>query len=154
MPRYGQYCPLCGWRDEIHVSPFEMPPCPHCGQPTDRLWTGASAAVAQDSWEGGKTFENLGPDPVTVYSRSELRRILHERGLEPHVRHVPIPGSDRSPHTSSWDVPSAYTLAAAKALLERVGRANPPEPPRPEDAGNGPYATRELVQEVFDRWPR
>lgn len=153
MPRYGQYCPVCGWRDDITAAPFEMPPCPHCGHPTDRLWTGTSASVAQDSWEGGKTFENLGPDPVTVYSRSELKRVLKERNLQEFVRHVPLPGTDKSPHTTNWDVPSPYTLEAAKALVTRVGR-KAADPPAPEDAGNAPYATPALAKEVFDAWRR
>lgn len=154
MPRFTQYCPVCGWQDTIIVQPFVKPPCPHCGQPTDRLWTGTSASVAGDEFPGGKTFENLGNEPVTVYSRSELRREMKARGLQEFVRHVPVPGSDKSPHTTSWDVPSPYTLEQARILLERVGRPSLPDPPKPEDAGNGPYATPLVVKEVLERWPR
>jgi hypothetical protein len=80
---------------------------------------------------GGLTLENLGHEPVTVYSRSELKRELQARGLVEFVRHVPVPGSDKSPHTTSW---SSVDLEAGKALAERqahtryVGPSERPDP--------------------------
>lgn len=148
MPRFTQHCTVCEWDGVINVAPFVNPPCPQCGQATERIWT-ASASIAQDEFPGGKTFENLGNEPVTVYSRSELKRELKARGLEEFVRHVPVPGTDKSPHTTSWDVPSEYTLQQAKALLERVGKVSVPTK---EEPGVAPYATPALVKEVFDSW--
>jgi hypothetical protein len=55
---------------------------------------GRSADV---TWPGGKTFENLGPEPVTLYSPAELTREMRERGLEPFVRHV-----DGDKHVERW----------------------------------------------------
>lgn len=144
MPRHTQHCTVCEWEGVINVAPFHNPPCPLCNAATERLWTGTSAGVNQDSWEGGKTFENLGHEPVTLYSRSELKRELRTRGLEEMVRHVP-----GSPHTKSWDVPSAYTLEQAKILLERVGTVSVPVK---EERGVAPYATPSLVKEVADAW--
>lgn len=150
MPRHTQHCTTCQWVDDIFVAAHEHPPCPVCGSVTERLWSGKSASVAQDSWEGGKTFENLGHDPVTVYSRSELKRELKERGLEECVRHVPVPGTDKSPHTTNWDVPSEYALRQAKILLERVGTVTVPA--KEERGGVAPYATPQMVKEVADSW--
>jgi hypothetical protein len=45
---------------------------------------------------GGQVIENLGHEPVTVYSKSELRREAAKRGLEPMVQHKPPdPASDK-----------------------------------------------------------
>lgn len=85
----------------------DYPFCPH-GR--------ATLSAQSDDIPGGRTYENLGPEPVTVYSRSELRRELKARGLEEMVRHVPVPGSDRSPHTSSW---TGVDLEAGRILAER-----------------------------------
>jgi hypothetical protein len=53
---------------------------------------------------------------MTFYSRSEKRRWLKAHGIEEMVRHVPVPGSDSSPYTTSW---ASVDLEAAKALAER-----------------------------------
>jgi hypothetical protein len=150
MPRHSQHCTACEWAGDIIVGVGEHPPCPKCGGATERLWIGLSASIAGDEFPGGRTYENLGHDPVTVYSRSELRRELKSRGLEECVRHVPVPGSDKSPNTTSWNVPCEYTLRQAKALLERVGVVNVPA--REERGGVGPHATPQLVKEIADSW--
>lgn len=65
------------------------------------------------------TLENLGHEPVTVYSRSELKREMDARGLREFVRHVPdSPGGDSSKHTTRWDS-TPWPDAAAKAEFER-----------------------------------
>jgi len=82
---------------------------------------GRTAAVRDDHWPGGRTFENLGHEPVTVFSRSELKREMQARGLQECVRHVPTPGSDRSPFTENWAATiSPYSIEEAKRLVERV----------------------------------
>ena len=113
--------------------------CDRCHQPLDQgehgVWicphlsVKEAAAVAQVTWPGGKTFENLGPEPVTFYSKSEYQRYLKAHNLEEFVRHVPVPGSDTSPHTTSWSAVSQHTLDGAKAMLERIGKASKPEAP-------------------------
>jgi len=150
VPRHTQKCTLCDWTADIFVAAHEHPACPVCHSPTERLWVGRSAKVVGDEFAGGKTFENLGDQPVTVYSRSELKRELKERGLEECVRHVPVTGSDRSPHTTNWDVPSEYTLRQAKAILERVGTVTVPA--KADRGGVAPYATPALVKEIADSW--
>ena len=107
--------------------------CDHCGASTngtgplrhrwecrDSVRVGRGADV---TWPGGKTFENLGHEPQTFYSPSELNRYLRTHNLEPMVRHQPVPGTDRSPHTTSWAAVSQETLDGATAMLERVGGA-------------------------------
>jgi hypothetical protein len=73
----------------------EWPYCPH-GFPETGL------RVVDDTILGGLTIENMGHEPVTVYSHSERRRLMKERGLREQVRHVGLRGSDKSPHTSRW----------------------------------------------------
>lgn len=110
--------------------------CDHCGRDGGHGATGLSgcpyvatggargARGADVTWPGGKTFENLGDTPQTFYSKSEYSTYLRTHGIAEFVRHAPLPGSDRSPHTSSWAAVSADQLAAATAMLERVGRGS------------------------------
>ena len=100
-------CDHCGHP----VTVGDWPWCPH-GRPRFGIQT-------DEAFIGGKTFEHLGHDPVTVYSRGELKRELDARGLEPFVRHQPRPGTDKSPHTELWSTPDAQTLKNAQALLSR-----------------------------------
>lgn len=58
--------------------------------------------VVPDDIPGGETIENLAPEPITFYSRSEKRDYLRAHGIREQVRHVGTPGSDKSPHTSRW----------------------------------------------------
>lgn len=102
-------CDVCG--AELHVGAW--PWCPH---------TAGANSVEPVTWPGGKTFENLGDQPVTFYHRSEYDKYLRNHRLEEFVRHQPVPGSDKSPHTTSWAAVSRETLEGAKAMLERVGR--------------------------------
>lgn len=81
-------------------------------------------ATSDVTWAGGKTFENLGHEPVTFYDKSSYTRYLKAHGISEFVRHVPVPGSDKSPHTTSWAGVSQYTLDGAKAMLERSGKAS------------------------------
>ena len=106
-------CPTCGIELVVGSWPF----CPH----------GRGSYTAQpNDIPGGLTLENLGHEKVTVYSRSELRRELKARGLVEMVRHVPVPGSDKSPHTTSW---VGVNLEAGRILAERQAhtRASAPE---------------------------
>lgn len=82
-------CEKCGETLTVGSFPF----CPH----------GRSNFVAHhDGIPGGLTIENLGHEPVTVYSHSERKAIMKARGLREQVRHVPLPGTDKSPHTTRW----------------------------------------------------
>ena len=145
MPKFDQHCLACAWQGEILVSPFENPPCPACGATTERLWTTAAKSLT-DELPGGVWIENLGPKPLQFFSKSEIVKEARRRGLEPMVRHVPIPGSDRSPHTTSWAAVGPYQMEQARLLLERVGATVPaqaePEPIRPE-------ATPDLVADLW-----
>jgi hypothetical protein len=115
-------CDRCGRAIQIGEWPF----CPH--------GVGASA-VRADSCD--LVIENLGPTPVRITSEADRRAIMRARGLEEFVRHVPAPGSDRSPYTTDWSRGSIdpYTLAAAQALVSRASRA--PAEPAPEPADEG-----------------
>lgn len=115
-------CPSCGATLVVGSWPF----CRDGHEP-------ASIGARSDGIPGGLTLENVGPQPVTFYSHSEKRRYLREHGLEECVRHVPVPGSDRSPHTVSW---TAVDLEAGRILAERQAhtKASAPEyRPNPEN---------------------
>jgi predicted RNA-binding Zn-ribbon protein involved in translation (DUF1610 family) len=133
MPTFDQHCTVCAWEAEIHAKPHEHPPCPTCGGVTERVWR-ASARVNGDEIPGGTWIENLGPEPMQFFAKSDIVREAKRRGLEPMVRHVPVPGTDKSPHTTSWDMPSQYTLDAAAALVARVTSVAVPEEPKPSAA--------------------
>lgn len=104
MPRFDQACTACHWQGEIVAAPFAHPPCPTCGGITERYYPigGRGYRVAGDEFVGGRWFENLGPQPVFIESKSHLKREMAARGLTERVRHVGVPGTDKSPHTTRW----------------------------------------------------
>ena len=57
--------------------------------------------VVDDTIIGGEVMENVGHEPITVYSKSERKRVLDRAGLQEFVRHVPRP-DDRKPDTTRW----------------------------------------------------
>jgi hypothetical protein len=133
----GTKCERCN-RD---LSVGEWPFCPH--------GFGVNG-VEQDGWPGGRTFENLGPGEVTLYSRSELRRELNARGLIEMVRHVPVPGSDTSPHTTSW---TGVDLEAGRILAERQATTKASKPeyrPNPETIA----IIKQVTEEHYARFGR
>lgn len=83
-------CQQCGAPLQIGSWPF----CPH--GPTRNF------SVIGDDWPGGKTFENLGHEPVTLYSKTEWKRELKARGLVHRDHHVPLQGGDTHPETTRW----------------------------------------------------
>jgi len=87
-------CDRCG--ATLHLG--EWPYCPH-GFPARP----GGVAMIDDQLTGGARFiENLGPQPVWVETKSQLRAELAARGLMPKVQHVSGRESDKSAHTSRW----------------------------------------------------
>jgi len=103
-------CETCGAALTVGLWPW----CPH-----DQY----RGTVVSDSIRGGQVIENLGPDPVTVYSESQRKRIMKERGLVDYVRHRP-----GSPITSNWDTVTQKTLDDAADLVGRERRLLHREP--------------------------
>lgn len=84
-------CPRCGRR--VHIGEWYQ--CPHGPM--------GSLGMIDDQLPGGPRFvENLGHEPVWVETKSQLDRELKARGLQPFVRHVGAPGSDKSKETVRW----------------------------------------------------
>jgi hypothetical protein len=105
-------CPVC--QGEITMGDF-----PFCkGDPADH--GRASFATKREDYPGGIVLHNLGKEPVRVYSESQRKRIMAERGLVEAVRHVPVPGTDSSPHTTDW-ARGTVDLDAAAVLVTRTG---------------------------------
>lgn len=62
-----------------------------------------AASIVDDTIVGGpRMFENLGPEPVYIENKSQLRAEMRARGLREFVRHVGDKGSDRSKNTTRW----------------------------------------------------
>lgn len=122
-------CPSCGAELRIGSWPW----CPH---------ENGTSGARSDGIPGGETLENVGPEPVTFYSHSEKRRYLREHGLEEFVRHVPVPGSDKSPHTVSW---TAVDLEAGRVLAERQAHTKASTPEYRADP-----ATIETIKQVYE----
>lgn len=76
-------------------------PCSACGAATTRAWLQRASAVIGDDIPGGMVLEHVEPGRK-VYSNSELRRVLKQRGYQQHVEHVTLPGTDKSKHTTRW----------------------------------------------------
>lgn len=119
MPYFDFKCE-CGNEYEDLVRKGDTLACPECGSTcVVKTWKSrVGATVIGD--EIDYVAENLGPHPVHIRSREQRRRLMREQGLEEHVRHVGVPGTDKSPHTSSWSSMSQETLDGAREMLERI----------------------------------
>jgi hypothetical protein len=101
----------------------DWPFCPH--------GRGGSAVVGD---EIDVVIENNGTSqPIRFRSREALRKHMAAHNLTPFVRHVPVPGSDKSPHTSDWSRGiDPQTLENVRVLLSRgseVGEEGEPSLP-------------------------
>lgn len=105
MPTYALKCEKCGVFERMSTIARREDPCDTCGGPVTQTYVPNNFRTYQDDIPGGLVIENLGKEPVTVYSHSERLALAKSRGLEPMVRHIGTPGSDRAPHTIRWDGP-------------------------------------------------
>lgn len=120
MALFDLACPAGHTQEDVWTRYGVYPPCPTCGAATTPLLS-RRGAVRDDSFLGGKTFENLADRPLTFYSKTEYRAYLQRHRLEECVRHVPLKDSDKSPYTMKWGGIARETLEGATKLLERVG---------------------------------
>jgi hypothetical protein len=124
MPMFDVVCDSCGQEEEDVFAHrrSEVPVCSHCGGTRSTRYGYASRASAVLGDAIDFVSENAGPTPVRFTSRAERKRHLKEKGLAEFVRHVGVPGTDKSPHTTDWSKGSidATTLANAEALVGRV----------------------------------
>jgi hypothetical protein len=81
------HCPRCG----VSLAIGDWPFCPH--------GRGVAHVVGD---EIDLTIEHFGPRPERFRSRARLRQRMRDLKLEPFVRHVGAPGSDKSRYTSRW----------------------------------------------------
>ncbi len=103
MPLYDLVCEACNLvaRDQRLASGYH-PPCAGCGQPTIYLWDVAPNVIDDQLPNGPQWFENLGHHPVFVETKTQLKQEMAARKLQPFVRHIGKPGSDKSDKTSRW----------------------------------------------------
>jgi hypothetical protein len=96
----------------VILQPGDWPFCPH--------GRGMNHVIGD---EMDQVIENNGtPTPIRFRSKAELARHLKQHKREPFVRHQPLPGTDKSPHTSDWSKGiDPQTLENARVLLRRGG---------------------------------
>lgn len=98
--------------------------CDHCGiELTTGMWPfcphgqSANAIQTNERFIGGVTIENLGDQPVTVYSREEFQAAMDRAGVEQRIKYVP---GDK--HLTDWTgAIDAKTLENAAILVARQG---------------------------------
>lgn len=119
MPMYDFECPDCGAQFErLFRAGDHDSLCHDCCVEATRVWVSKPPAAIGDACDFFQ--ENGLKTPVRIQSWSEYRRLMKENGNEQMVRHVGVPGSDKSPHTTRWGGADPQTLANAEALVARV----------------------------------
>ena len=104
-------CERCG--AELAVGDY-----PFCkGRPSDHGPMG-QAIETNEQFIGGTTLENLGHEPVTVYSREEYKLAMARANVEQRIKWVP--GDHYLQNFGAYIDPQ--TMANAKALVERRGK--------------------------------
>ena len=104
-------CERCGVTLAVGMWPY----CPH---------PHGTQAVHSDDVPGGFWAENGFDGPRKFYSKSAHVQALKAEGCEIRAKWA----GPLDKHLTRWDIPSAYQLEAAKALLSR-GRSRPAQPP-------------------------
>lgn len=132
MPTFDFRCTICGkiWEQFLYKY-NQLPNC--CNQKAEKIWVQHSPAVIQDSIIGGQWIENLGHVPIRVDSKKQLQQEYKNRGLINYVKHVGVPGTDKSPHTSNWASIGKDTLEQTKQLLEAHAERNRPSTTKQKD---------------------
>lgn len=100
-------CQTCHARSEDLVADGAQPsPCSCGGARTkpDPVAPKSPTVFSDVIWGGPQYVENFGDEPIFVETKSQYRALCAAHGFENRVRHVPVPGTDRSPHTTRWDV--------------------------------------------------
>jgi len=110
-------CDKCGHVMQIGEHPF----CPHGS---------ISTMFIHDEIAGGLVLENYGPHPIKVYSHSERRRIMKERGLQEIEKFCPMPGTDIDPQgiPNPAGFMDPQTLENARVLISRNGQGSGVDP--------------------------
>ena len=121
MPMYDFRCSNGHIFESLETVGTQRIPCTECPAPADKVWLSATHVHGD---ECDFVQENGLPHPVRIRSWSEYRRLMKQHGCEPAVRHIGVPGSDKSPHTTSWSSIAPQTLVDAKAMLERHARVS------------------------------
>ena len=97
-------CTKCGRQLAIGEWPF----CPH-GTPM------GNAIESNERFIGGVTIENMGDEPVTVYSREEFKQEMARHNVEQRIKWVP---GDK--YLTNWGASiDPYTLESARILVSR-----------------------------------
>jgi hypothetical protein len=73
--------------------------CRQCSSLAERVWRGMAAVIGD---ECDFIDDNLSRHPIRIRSKTEHRRLMKEKGVQLGVKHVGLPGSDKSPHTTRW----------------------------------------------------
>lgn len=133
-------CDECGVRIVAPMWPF----CPH-GR-TDG--SEERSSYVPDEIPGGMVLENVGPEPVTVYSYTEMNQLFASRGLSRSERHSPTPGTDHDPAgvQDSRKYVDPQTLANGRELLLRSAGAREKEA---EDRAFADRAYRPLPDQIL-----
>lgn len=121
-------CERCGSALTVGAWPF----CPHAH---------GTQAVHSDEVPGGFWAENGFDTPRKFYSKSEHVRALAEAGREIRAKWA----GPLDKHLTRWDIPSQYTLEAAKALLSR-GRSRPAQADDPPAVPEGAVVAQDTGQ--------
>lgn len=119
MPMYDYQCPNGHTFESLEKVGVDSVDCPSCCSWARKVWISSPPSVIGDSCN--ITQENGFKEVQHFTSKAERRRALREQHVEEAVRHIGVPGTDKSPHTQSWAAIGPNTLADAKAMLERVG---------------------------------
>lgn len=135
MPLYDFACQTCAHVFEAFRPIGDRPDCPICGGAVEKVWIGKGSTVIGDEMD--QVIENNGTaHAIRFRSKSALAAHMAAHGLVSKVRHMPLQGSDKSPHTSDWSrAIDPYTLNNVRVLLSRVSGAarDDPAPSLPID---------------------
>lgn len=100
MPKYDYICADGHEQIDVLAKYGDRPACPTCGGAVEILWRSSFPNIIGDEMD--YTDHNMASEPIRFTSKAERRRVMKSLGIQEKIRHVGLPGSDRSPITKAW----------------------------------------------------
>jgi hypothetical protein len=103
MPIYERACERCDWTTDFSFEAWRDREklCPQCGGWTVRVWTG-TPAIIPDTFREPLVDEHMTKETQVFHSRSERKAAIKRHGAVERVRHIGVPGTDKSVFTTKW----------------------------------------------------
>lgn len=120
MPVFDRRCQTCAWLTDFALEPVTdpHPPCPECGEATERYMAGHGPMVIPDTYSTPIVDSVMTKKTQVHYTRSERKARMKNNRLQEFVKFTPNNESDKGSLFCRWDAVSADQLRKMEAWMK------------------------------------